>query len=239
MENVDEFERQTGIVFRDKSLLQRALTHRSFFNESPDIALSDNERLEFLGDAVLDFLTAEYLYNRFPEMREGPLTNMRAALVRREALARFAQELDLGSFLLLGHGEAETGGRQRQAILAAAFEALVGALYLDQGLQAVESLIKPLMEPHLDEVRRKALAKDAKSRLQEWSQAELGRTPRYHTINEEGPDHAKEFTVEVRIGDVAYGQGHGRSKQAAAQAAAEAALRRLAANGIQVRPPGS
>ncbi|MBC8262746.1 MAG: ribonuclease 3, partial [Anaerolineales bacterium] len=137
MSNLLQLEKTLGITFNDKSLLQRALTHRSYINENPDHPLSDNERLEFLGDAVLDFLTAKYLYNRFPEMAEGQLTSLRAALVKRETLAHFATVLNLGPYLLLSRGEAESGGRKRQALLCATFEALVGAILLDQGLQAV------------------------------------------------------------------------------------------------------
>ncbi|MCD6289278.1 MAG: ribonuclease III [Anaerolineae bacterium] len=189
--------------------------------------MTDNERLEFLGDAVLDFLVAEFLYHRFPEQPEGPLTNMRAALVRRDTLARFAQRIDLGRFLLMGHGEEESGGRGRSGTLCAAFEALVGALYLDQGLEAVERFVLPFMEPELDRVLQEALNKDAKSRLQEWSQAHFQVTPHYRTVGERGPDHAKIFTVQALIDDTVYGEGEGHSKQAAAQEAAKVALERL------------
>jgi ribonuclease-3 len=226
-ELLEQFEARTGLRFQDKTLLQRALTHRSCLNENPDFPLADNERLEFLGDAVLDFLVAEFLYHRFPEQREGPLTNMRAALVRRDTLARFARQIDLGQCLLMGRGEEESGGRQRPATLCAAFEAAVGALYLDQGLEVVESFIYPFIEPELDQILQEALDKDAKSRLQEWSQAHLQATPYYYTVAERGPDHAKEFTVQVVIDGVVYGEGEGQSKQLAAQAAAEAALERL------------
>ncbi len=222
-----ELEQALGLVFCDKSLLQRALTHRSYLNEHPDFSFEDNERLEFLGDAVLDFVTGEYLYHRFPELREGALTSLRSALVRRETLARFAQQLDLGSQLLMGYGEAETGGRERPAILCAAFEALVGAIYLDQGLETVQRFIEPIIGPEVVHILQEHLDKDAKSLLQELAQARMQRTPRYVTIAENGPDHAKEFTVQVTIGGVAYGQGTGRSKQQAAQAAAQAALERL------------
>ncbi len=222
------FEQASGLRFRDKTLLQRALTHRSYLNETRDFLLADNERLEFLGDAVLDFLVGEHLYNRFPEMREGPLTNMRAALVREETLADLADQLRLGDYLLMGRGEADTGGRRRPATLCAAFEALVGALYLDQGIDAVRQLALPLMEPILPELAAWAELKDAKSRLQEWSQAELHATPRYETAAVEGPDHARIFTVQVVINDTVYGIGQGNSKQRASQAAAADALSRIA-----------
>jgi ribonuclease-3 len=220
-------EKILNLNFEDKTLLLRALTHRSYLNESPDFILEDNERLEFLGDAILDFLTAEYLYHRFPEMREGELTSLRAALVRTEALARLARKIDLGRCLYLGHGEEAGGGRQRPAVLCGAFEALVGALYLDQGLTAIDTFIKPLFEPEIERILADDLDKDPKSLLQELSQAELEITPRYRTAGESGPDHAKEFVVEAMIGGRTYGQGVGRSKQAAARAAAQDALDKL------------
>ncbi len=147
LEAAHRFEVASGLIFRDKTLLQRALTHRSFLNETRYLLQADNERLEFLGDAVLDFIVGEYLYNRFPEMREGMLTNLRAALVREETLAAFALQLNLGYHLMMGRGEAESGGRERPATLCAAFEALVGALYLDQDLEAVKTLLFSLVEP--------------------------------------------------------------------------------------------
>lgn len=218
------FEESTGVLFRDKTLLQRALTHRSYVNESRLFLQADNERLEFLGDAVIDFVIGEHLYHRFPEMREGNLTNLRAALVREETLAEFARELNLGEFLQLGRGEADSGGRERPGILCASFEAVVGALFLDQGAHAVKQLIFPLVEPVLPDLVEAAAAKDAKSRLQEWSQSEFRETPRYHTLAQAGPDHDKLFTVAVMIGDAPWGIGQGRSKQQASQFAAAHAL---------------
>ena len=225
--NLSKLEEILGIAFRDKSLLRRALTHRSYINENPDHPLSDNERLEFLGDAVLDFLTAKYLYNRFPEMAEGRLTSLRAALVKRDTLAHFAAALNLGPYLLLSRGEAESGGRKRQATLCATFEALVGAILLDQGLQAVEGLVLRCIEPEINHILDEELYKDAKSMLQELTQGELQVTPIYRTVAERGPDHAKEFTIEVIIGDEAYGRGVGHNKQVAEQEAAKVALLRL------------
>ena len=227
MSDLSKCEAVFGITFADKTLLQRALTHRSYVNENPDFPLEDNERLEYLGDAILDFVIGEYLYHHFPEMQEGNLTSLRAALVKTETLARFAIQLDLGQYLFVGRGEAESGGRERQANLCAAFEALVGAIYLDQGLEAVEDFIAPLVEPELERVIQGELNKDAKSLLQELSQDLLQLTPAYRTIGEKGPDHAKEFTVEVIIGGQVYGRGQGPSKQAAAQGAARAALQRF------------
>jgi ribonuclease-3 len=227
MSELSELEQNLAIQFMDKSLLQRAMTHRSYLNEHPGFVLEDNERLEFLGDAVLDFVTGEYLYHRFPEVREGSLTSLRSVLVRRETLARFAQDLRLGQYLMMGRGEDESGGRQRPAILCAAFEALVGAIYLDQGLEPVHRLVEPLITPEVERTLRDRLDKDAKSRLQELAQGQEQKTPRYTTIAETGPDHAKQFTVQVTIGGEVYGQGTGRSKQHAAQEAARAALERF------------
>lgn len=229
-ETLRRFELASGLTFRDKTLLQRALTHRSYLNETRYLLQADNERLEFLGDAVLDFLVGEYLYHRFPEMREGMLTNLRAALVREETLAAFAAQLDLGSFLMMGRGEAESGGRERPAILCAVFEALVGALYLDQDLEAVKALLFPLVEPVLPEFVDLAAYKDAKSRLQEWSQNQFRATPRYRTVEANGPDHDKQFTVHAIIDDQLWGIGQGRSKQVASQHAAADALAYITAH---------
>jgi ribonuclease-3 len=227
------------LIFLDPSLLQRALTHRSFLNENPDYPLEDNERLEFLGDAVLDFVVGEYLYHRFPQQDEGTLTSLRAALVCTRALAEFADQIGLGDHLLLGRGEDEGGGRQRPAVLCGAFEALVGAMYLDQGLEAVNAFIVPRFAPALDHILQNNLDKDAKSQLQELSQAHLGYTPRYPTVGTDGPDHDKVFAVAVTINGVVYGKGRGRSKQVAAQLAAEEALEQLQAmlNAPVVRVP--
>lgn len=221
-----ELEASLGTTFSDKSLLQRALTHRSYLNENPDSPLEDNERLEYLGDAILDFITAEYLYHRFPEMDEGQLTSIRAALVREETLADFASLLNLGAYLQLGKGEEAAGGRKRSPILCAGFEALVGALWLDQGLEASRAFIHRLIEPAVEKILREELDKDPKSQLQELTQGRWQLTPRYRTVAERGPDHAKVFTVEVVVGGDILGRGEGRSKQLAEQEAARAALQR-------------
>jgi ribonuclease-3 len=216
-----------GLTFRDKTLLQRALTHRSYINENVDFPLEDNERLEFLGDAVLDFVTAEYLYHRFPEMSEGQLTSLRAALVRTETLASFASEIGLGQHIFLGRGEEENGGRTRLAILCDCYEALIGALYLDQGLEATKIFVVRVIRSAIPRILEGEADKDAKSLLQELSQKYRRITPTYRTIGERGPDHAKEFTVAAMVGKETYGLGVGHSKQVAAQAAAKAALTRL------------
>lgn len=222
-----EFERLTGLRFDNRKLLQEAMTHRSYVNEHTDPDLMDNERLEFLGDSVIGFITADMLYRRFPDANEGELTRLRAALVRAETLAELARVCHVGETLRMGRGDEASGGRERLNNLCGAFEALVGALYLDQGLDAVRAWALPLLERHLEQVLAHQLDRDARSTLQEWSQAHLNVMPVYRTIAEEGPGHEQVFTVEVLIGDEAVGRGVGRSKQAAAQAAAQDALNHM------------
>lgn len=212
-------------AFKDPALLRRALTHRSYLNEHAE-ALEDNERLEFLGDAVLDFVAGSYLYHHYPEMQEGRLTRLRSALVRTEQLAVFAQALSLGPMMHLGRGE-EEAGRQRPTLLCAAFEAVIGAYFLDSGIEAVRAFVEPLFETAAQQILATERDQDAKSLFQEWAQATLGQTPRYYDVAATGPDHEKIFTVEVRVGEEVYGSGSGRNKQAAAQAAAQAALDRV------------
>jgi ribonuclease-3 len=220
-ESASDLSRRLNLPFSNLSLLTRAFTHRSYVNENPN-SLEDNERLEFLGDAVLDFIVGAWVYNRFPEMPEGELTKLRSAIVRNDQLANFARRLDLGRALRLGRGESTSGGQDRDGLLGSAFEALVGALYLDSGLRAVEAFVHPILEESqrsiLDEIH------DPKSRLQEWAQSEKLGTPQYITVSSSGPDHAKEFEVEVRIQGTTYGRGRGTSKQVAARIAAQTAL---------------
>jgi ribonuclease-3 len=207
-------------------LLVRALTHRSFVNENPS-ALEDNERLEFLGDAVLDFIVGAWAYNHFPEMQEGGLTRMRSALVRTDTLAEFARYLDLGPALRLGRGELFSGGRERDNLLCATFEAVIGAMYLDTDIQTVEKFVEPFLARASRRVINQEEVYDPKSTLQEWAQSNKLGTPRYITIDATGPDHAKIFTVEVQINGKTYGQGQGPSKQVAAQQAAQTALKSI------------
>jgi ribonuclease-3 len=223
-ESAIQLSKRLGLSFSNLALLTRALTHRSYVNENPD-SMEDNERLEFLGDAVLDFVVGAWVYHRFPEMREGELTKIRSAIVRNDQLAMFARALKLGAALRLGRGEFASGGGQRDALLGSLFEAVIGAIYLDAGLEAVEAFVRPLLDESqefiLDEIH------DPKSRLQEWAQSEKLGTPQYVTISASGPDHAKVFEVEVRIQGLAYGRGHGSSKQVAARIAAQTALESL------------
>lgn len=222
----DQLVERAGVSVSDHRLVQRALTHRSYVNENPE-ALEDNERLEFLGDAALDFLTAAWLYNHFPEMDEGQLTRLRSALVRTEQLAAFAEQIDLGQALYLGRGEHLSGGRERPALLCAAFEAFVGALYLDAGWQAVQKFMEPRLKSAVEKILEDETLFDARSLLQIWAQAEQGETPTYHTVSASGPDHEREFVVEVRIGERVLASGTGSSKQEAAQAAADRALKEV------------
>jgi len=214
-----------GVAFQRRELLEQALTHSSFVNESSELGLADNQRLEFLGDAILGFLVAEWLYARYADAKEGELTALRAHVVRTEGLCAFAREIGLGAYLRLGRGEATSGGDDRPANLCAGFEALVGALYLDQGLAATRCWVYGLLEQHAQDIDSWRARKDAKSLLQERAQAELHITPAYEIVHEEGPDHAKMFTSRVLVNGVVWGEGDGPSKQAAEQAAAEAALR--------------
>jgi ribonuclease III len=222
-ESPADFSRRLGLQFTNDLLLRRALTHRSYLNEHPE-ALEDNERLEFLGDAVLDFLVGAWLYNRFPEMREGELTRLRSALVRTEQLAEFAAQGGFGAALRLGRGESQAGGRLRQALLCASFEAVVGALYLDSGIEAVQRFIEPQLEPVAESIVSSNGDLDAKSRLQELVQAQGLPPPQYHTVAASGPEHSKTFEIEVLVNGQVYGRGQGSSKQIAAQQAAEIAL---------------
>ncbi len=212
--------------FNDLGLLRHALTHRSYLNENPGFT-QDNERLEFLGDAILDFLVGDWLYQHYPEMREGDMTRTRSALVRNERLARFARSLRLGEALLLGRGEENNGGRRRTGLLCDAFEALIGALYLDQGIESVRRFILPFLEENIDEVLYQIERQDPKSYLQNWSQKQGHGTPDYVIIAATGPDHDKVFTAEVRIGGKVYGRGQGSSKHQAEEAAATQALQNL------------
>lgn len=223
-ERFADLEAALGVVFRRRDLLERALVHRSYLNERTDYTLGSNERLEFLGDAVLGFVVAEYLYHAFPEMPEGELTALRARLVRQSSLDRVAERLGIGEHLALGRGAETTGGRSRSRLRASAFEAIVGALFLDQGLEAARGLAIRELRPELDLALASQSTKDDKSLLQEVTQAESGQAPTYHTVAEEGPHHARRFVVEVRLGERMLAEGAGWSKQEAEMAAAHAAL---------------
>ena len=212
-----------GIDFNDHLLLTRALTHRSYLNEHPE-ALEDNERLEFLGDAVLDFLVGEWIYNRFPEMEEGDLTKMRSALVQTNQLAQFARHLKLENAIRLGKGEYKSGGNYRNTLLCDVFEAFIGALLLDKGIDFIRVFIDPLLNNAISEIIENQKIEDPKSLLQEWAQSNGYATPKYLTRNIKGPDHEKIFEVEVKIANKVLGSGEAKSKQSAEKIAANQAL---------------
>jgi ribonuclease III len=223
VESPGALAKRLNLPFNDLLLLTRALTHRSYVNEHPE-ALEDNERLEFLGDAVLDFIVGAWLYNRFPEKAEGELTRMRSALVCTEQLAEYARTLDLGSAMRLGHGEDQAGGRQRDILLCATFEALVGAFYLQTGIPDIQQFMHPMMETVSEQFLHRIDLQDPKSRLQEWSQGKKFGIPHYVTILMNGPDHDRIFEVEVNINGKIFGHGTGHNKQTAERLAAQAAL---------------
>jgi len=225
-ESPQAFAARLRLPIEDLLLLSRALTHRSYLNEHPE-ALEDNERLEFLGDAVLDYVVGLWLYNRFPEMAEGDLTRLRAALVNTDQLAKFGMEIHLGDALLLGKGEEENGGRIRRAMLCGAFEALIGALVLDSGMEEVTQFVSPLLEQATVGILQNHEDKDPKSLLQEYVQSGGDPAPVYEVISEAGPDHAKVFEVEVFANDRKLGRGTGNSKQLASMHAANDALTRI------------
>lgn len=225
-ETPQEMVARLGVTFHDNLLLNRALTHRSFLNEHPE-AIEDNERLEFLGDAVLDFVVGAWLYNQFPEMAEGDLTRMRSALVHTGQLAAFARQIRLGNVMRLGKGELSSGGNNRSALLCDTFEAFIGAIYLDSGIDAVLHFIGPILEDASDDILINDKINDPKSRFQEWAQAQGHATPQYITRKATGPDHSKVFEVDVVVDDLIYGSGSGHSKQAATKAAAIDAIKRI------------
>jgi len=215
-----------ALPFDDLRLLTRALTHSSYINEHSSV-IEDNERLEFLGDAVLDFLVGAWVYQHYPEMREGGMTRMRSALVRTESLAAFARQLNLGPAMRLGRGELNSGGRERELLLCCTFEALVGALYQHKGLDAARAFAIPLLKPAAEYIFNQMNTLDPKSGLQEWSQANGRGIPRYETSAAEGPEHAKIFEVKVYLQDECLGVGTGPSKHAAQQSAAQNALEKM------------
>lgn len=221
------FERSIGYSFRNKDLAWEALTHRSYLNEDPSWNTSHNERLEFLGDAVLELIVTEELFNRYPDYPEGRLTPIRSALVNYQMMASVAKDVGLGEFILLSRGEAKDSGRAREVILANVLEAVIGAVYLDGGYPAAKEFVVRTVLDQLEEVMRKGLYQDAKSLLQEKIQEKLKVTPAYRVLAESGPDHEKLFTVGVFFGEKLIAEGNGTSKQDAEVEAAKAALEQL------------
>ncbi len=224
MTNLEKLEEILGFKFNNKELLKEALTHRSYVNEHPNWSVPNNERLEYLGDAVLELAVTEYLYAKYPEYREGKMTSLRAALVNHIILSKIAKDILLQKFVLLSRGEAKDTGRARDVILANAIEALLGAVYLDRGYEVVRGLIKKFVLTKLPEVVEKGLERDSKSVLQEIVQEKMKLTPSYRVLEENGPDHQKEFLVGVLFGDEMIEKGRGNSKQEGEYRAAENAL---------------
>lgn len=228
--SVTELEQALAISFKSQGLLEQAMFHRSFLNEAAE-DVESNERMEFLGDAVLGLVVSERLFRDYPAMTEGQLSQVRAILVRWDALARAAERIELGDYLVLGKGEELSGGRRRPSNLAGAFEAVIGAAYMDQGFDFAQGLVLQLLKPDFDEIAAQGFSADSKSELQHVAQTRWHQIPSYTLISSEGPDHAKLFTVEVSVGDQALGRGQGRNKKQAELNAARQALETLAATG--------
>ncbi|MFA5751297.1 MAG: ribonuclease III [Candidatus Paceibacterota bacterium] len=225
MINFSDFEKRTKIVFKDKDLLKQAFIHRSYINENPHSNLSHNERLEFLGDAVLELVVTDFLYKKYSHYTEGELTAVRSALVNTLIISDMASNLGMNDYLLLSKGESKDKGKARQYILANTFEAYIGAVYLDQGYKKAEEFITNFLLPNTEEIVSKKLWRDPKSQIQEKSQEKIGVTPSYKMLSESGPDHDKHFTVGIFFGNELIAEGKGKSKQEAEQKAAESALK--------------
>jgi ribonuclease III len=219
-----KFEEISGIIFKNKELLRRAFTHRSFLNENRGAESSHNERLEFLGDAVLELMVTEYLFEKYPDSNEGDLTAYRASLVNAIILSEVAQKINVNDFLLLSKGEAKDTGKARQYILANTMEAIIGAIYLDQGYDAAKYFVSRNLFHLIDTIVAEKSWIDAKSKFQEKAQEKEGMTPQYKSLKEEGPDHDKHFTIGVYLDNELIAEGDGMSKQEAEQAAAKKAL---------------
>ena len=224
MERFEIFEQKNKVSFKNKDLLKQAFIHRSYLNENRDIGIGHNERLEFLGDAVLELVVTDYLYNKYKDKSEGDLTSYRSALVNANTLSSVATEIGINDLLFLSKGEAKDKGRARQVILADTFEAVIGAIYMDQGYEGAKNFIAQNLFGLIDDIVSGGLWMDAKSRFQEKAQDRMGATPAYKTMKEEGPDHDKQFTVGVFVGVELIAEGSGKSKQEAEQEAAKKAL---------------
>ncbi|HEY2003626.1 MAG TPA: ribonuclease III [Candidatus Saccharimonadia bacterium] len=232
MTPLQEFQDHIGINFQDPSLLERAFVHRSYLNEHPKLGLEHNERLEFLGDAVLELVVTDFLYRNYPNP-EGDLTNWRSALVKTESLAAVAEKLEIAQYFKLSRGEAKGNARSHALISANAVEAVIGAIYLDQGYESAKAFITDHIVSRLPEILESGAWMDPKSKFQEVAQEQFGHTPGYRVMDESGPDHDKVFTIGVYVGDKLYGKGSGSSKQAAQQNAAAAALAKVAAGAAE------
>jgi len=227
MTNWNDCRKRLGVSFRDESSLEQAFVHPSYLNENPIFTRPSNERLEFLGDAILNFIVAEKLYKEFPDLAEGALTDIRASLVCRETLARLASSLELGDWLLLGQGEELNGGRSKPSNLANAMEALIGAVYLEQGLVQARSFVLRQLKRELERIRAGKRIPNYKALLQELFQGQKRPAPVYHLVDAIGPDHDRQFTTEILVDGEALARGTGRSKKAAETEAARAAWEKL------------
>ena len=223
IQDLDFLQKQIGYTFRDIFLLNKALTHKSYVNENSE-PLKDNERFEFLGDSVLDLIVSGYTIKTFPDFAEGILSKIRAAVVNESCLAELARQIDLGRYLLLGKGEASSGGREKNSLLANAYEALAGAIYFDSNLETALDIYLPVLSKEIAKYAETARFRDYKSELQEYTQTHFNGIPNYKIVNEKGPAHAKEFEVEVLVQGNVRGRGNGKSKKEAEQAAAKSAL---------------
>lgn len=227
MINWNDCQKNLGVSFHQESLLEQAFVHSSYLNENPEFTRSSNERLEFLGDAILDFIVAEKLYEEFPKLPEGKLTEIRASLVCRDTLAELASSLKLGDWLLFGQGEEANGGRTKASNLANAMEALVGALYLDQGLAKAKKFVLRQLKPELEKIKAGKTTPNYKALVQELVQGQNRPTPVYRLVEATGPDHSKQFTTEILVEGEALGRGTGKSKKAAESQAARTAWEKL------------
>jgi len=222
--NYSNLEDKIGVKFKDLSLIEQAFTHRSFLNENRELDRGHNERLEFLGDAVLELVTTDFLYKKYPEKAEGDLTALRSALVNTNSISDVASELGFNDYLMLSRGESKDMGRARQYILANTFESVVGAIYLDQGYVAADKFIAAFLLPNVDGILAKGTHVDAKSKLQEVMQDKFSVTPVYESISAKGPDHDKTFVVSIEYANGKKAEGSGKSKQEAEQEAAREVL---------------
>ena len=230
--DLEEMERRLGVTFKNRALLRHALVHKSLTNDLGESGLLSNERLEFLGDSVLGMLVSEQLFRAYPDRDEGQLTLLRSALVRASSLAAWARELDLGAFVMVGRGESRAGGRNREALLSSAFEAVLGAVFIDRGFRAARQRVLRFVEPQLAEVGERQVV-DAKSRLQQVSQARFSVTPTYEVLDVSGAGHSPVFTVKVTAGGDVTAVAEGRSKQTAQQTAAAEALATIEAMPVE------
>ena len=224
--NLEEIEKTLGVTFKNKEYLLRAFTHWSFLNENHDVD-RHNERLEYLGDAVLEFLVSKFLFKNYPDRAEGDLTSFRSATVKTDTLAETASELEFGTYLRMSRGEEKTGGRHKEYLLANTFEAVIGAIYLDQGIRKTEVFLNRVLFTKIEKIVKNRLDIDPKTRFQELAQDHQKVTPTYELLSERGPDHNKEFTMAVFLGDAEYGRGEGPSKQRAEESAARHAIQKI------------